>query len=110
MKIKQKSQIRKDEKKKNFIVGLSAFASSNNATYSVISKEAVNTVAPTTGLLLLAQINLNSAQAWCLASLWQSSPNTTPGASFLGSGGDAYGAIAIELKFNAQNAFIGKYY
>lgn len=92
-----------------FTITLSAFASSNNATYACTAKNALNTVSPTTGMTILSQVN-DSSPNFALATMGQSSPNTNPAAVFAGSGGDNVGAIAVEISFLSQNAFIGKYF
>lgn len=87
-----------------YTVTLAAFSSTNNATFSCVSKEATNNVSPGTGYTELGEA---TATGFDIESMWRSDNNTTPNASFIGSGGDAYGAIAVEIAYASSTGLIG---
>lgn len=82
----------------SYAITLSAFANVNNATYSVVAKDATNNVIPNAGFTELAETT-HSSPNWDNESMSSAVNQTSVGATFSGSGGDSAGAIAVEIAF-----------
>lgn len=81
----------------SYSVTLGAFSSTDNATFSACYKDAINAFAPDVSFTELGEANPGSECA--IQSQWDDGNDTTATADFTGSGGDAYVALAAEIKF-----------
>jgi hypothetical protein len=82
----------------SYSITLGAFASVSNGVFSVVAKDATNDVVPGAGYTELGEAPVSTPN-WDIESMWRPDNNTTPSATFTGSGGDHLGAIAVELNF-----------
>lgn len=92
----------------SFSVTLAAFANSQNATYACVGKPASNAVTPGGSMVQLGFASSNTANVCAGESQFISSNLTNPTGTFVGSGGDSYVALAVELNFaaDANGAFL----
>jgi len=72
-----------------------------------VGKDATNDIVPGTGFTELGDVSVGTPNQ-NIGSFWKNSNDTSVDATFTGSGGDAYGAIAAEIAFQeeAQGAFL----
>lgn len=87
----------------NYTITLGAFSDTSNATFSCVGKPASNDVSPGSGFSELGETTISSP-TFDIESMWKNSNDTSVDASFVGSGGDAYGAIAVEIAYASESS------